>query len=751
MRPPAHTLLLYLILSVILISGAVPARGAPGTEGDLEVVAAHAAWRGARVELTGPVEGVLSSSLDGESPRAAFWNLPSGLYRWRIVLPGKEIAAAEGRALVAPAAGVRVAVDAEGSASISCLDAALTLDGWEEAFRVLPGRGTEPIERMATFPDVWHVPQWEAMSLANPARRERVPLGLESFYSAAQLSFPGGGPPWASQRLALVRLGRAGGQSGLYAAGRADQHSRRDLSGRLLTRWPHILGGELEVLGRLRDDNDADPRSTVDTPRPHSDLLSLDLMGRYDLRGRPGTFPGWALWVALAARGAEREYLLPGYEKNADHSPREERAYFHSDVGLARTFGSIRNTDASATDWRHRLHVTFSYSRWLRETGDGVAFDVPENYGAGENDDTIAFGTLWRGDDPATRNADEGHIYNSYLIGLTNSFTETLGWDAMLGLRNRLSAQLQLTQNRVRFYEHFRPTQTILGQEGGFRDVRRFGYTKDALDREEASRLDVNEGVAGLQWRAAAIAGLTEAAIYGLWYRSQHRGPADWIDLPQSPDDPADPADILDRRPDTKSDWGGRLSHTISLARHAQVWAGAERRVRRPPLLALGLDRQFLVSNLYRLNPLGVPYGNPHLDPEIETWIQTGTRIGLAREAVPVIGGALEALGGGRRIHLQLGLYAAWTRQAWVERQVLRNNGPLNWIDDTGRRRLQGFHADLRSARRPPASGFWLGVSYDLSRLETRGGNPLALDQLWREPDLPLGSPLAREVTETFA
>jgi hypothetical protein len=751
---------LLLLLAVALPA---PGRGAPVT-GDLEFVLPSPAPGGGEAEFFGGIIELRGEDLTTYQAsllppdaagrmRAGFRGLPAGSYSWRILQSGLETAWNLSKIDIAPGTRTLCTLRNGESAGFLLLNPTAALTGLDDAARLLPGAGIEPLEQLSTFPEQNRTPSWETLELNNPSRREPFSVNIPMALSQTSAGFASLTAPWDPDGWRAARRGRRDRRAGLFGAGRADSYQRLDGTGRVALYPRRPLNTVLDAVGRFRSDEDPYPRKTADNPREDSELLEQEIYAH--LRLQPGgRAPGsWQLTSNFAGAGKEQDYLLKSYQANRDHSPREESASLLWDAGLEKEFPYTKHLrrDGIRGPWRHRLRLHAQYTRNFREIGDGVYFDDLNLYGRPDgNAATVNDSTEWRGDDPSTAFFDEGHVYNNYRLHVANSWETGLTWESMLAARSRLRAEIIYSAHAVRYYEHFDPRQTFRGiAGGGYQSVRRFGYTIDAAEREDSGRLEVPEITAGLFWESVGARGLWQASLYGLWYRSEHAGPADWTHLPDA-DSSLEDFNRLLEKPGWTGGAGGSLGRSILAGRSTVLWLRGQEKVNRPPLLALGVDPVFLQRAVYLGLP-EAPFGNPHLGPENEMQLEAGARFQVKKGDIPLLGSLLSRLSGGPRLFLQATLYGSWTRNAWVEKETSSESGALVYIDDSGRRRARGIHLDLRSAQTPPATGMWLYASYDLARTEFKGGGPLSLDAGIYEPDLPLGTPRVRETTDTFA
>ena len=735
-------------LCLLLTAFAVPSFGAP-PEGHLQILytpdRTPSAGTEVALELEGPGgerrDAVLSPAGDGRF-EGLLWNLPAGGYRWRV-------RGAESRGTspleIAPSTMTRVSLRGRWVDDRTQLQPTLSLAGLSCAARDLPGSGAVPLERMATFPDLWSAPSWEGMLFANAARREPVTFRGPLAIGLSSLGFPFLGPAWEEAGWRFTREGAADGRPGLRAAGRIDDSGRREGAARLRASSQGGRARELEIAIRVRDEDDPYPRATADGPRPNSLLQGEDLFGRI---GYQGSDASWRVWAGVAGQGREQDYLLRGYEFDREHSPREDWALITGELGFERSVRSRDGADPPPArgPWRSRYRFRVGLTRGFHEVGDGDIFDVLPAYARPDgNAQTAPGGVFWQGDDPRT-GFDDGHVYDNYHQTITTSLEGAAGWETIVAARSRLEVEATGVLHALRHYEHFEPTRLDEGMSGN-QIVSTFGYSRDGAERVPEGDLEVPELRAGARWESLGPHGSWQASLYGLLYQSRHSGPEDWT----RPPDAGGTFEEFEAglaTPGWKGGLGGSVGHAVAWD-GAVVWAEGRRTVRRPPLLALGLDPVFLQRSIY-LGESRSAFGNPDLGPEKDLWLQTGARVRFARASIPVLAPLFAVLGGGPNLHLQAGLYRAWTRDAWVLKSSAFEDGGLTWVESSGRRSLRGAHFDLRSAEAPPPAGLWFAASYDVSRLTARDGAPLDLDRQWLEPDLPAGSAAVRHTTDTF-
>lgn len=747
MRQRILTPLVILFLAAVLIGLPHPGLSAP-SRGDLQIVLAAdgpEARPGTAIDLLGAGGGLFRAAFTrGEHtpPTAYFWGLPAGQYRWKLQSDAED-EWRESRITVSPGVMERVVIQGE-TPGRRALNPTVAYSGLDRAFRDLPGSGTEPLNQLSTFPDLWSATSWEDQKLENPVRREPIDLPFPLSIGTSSRGFPSLQPPADETGWQLSREGSVDPRPALRALGRIDDYDRLDATGRLRWRLRNQLLRDVEVVLQVRDDKDPFPRSVADEARPHSNLDALNLLGTVRWLGGGS----WRGWVNAAGKGREQDYLPKGYSEDEAHAPHEEYAFVTGSAGIEKEVPlSQIETSRARGPWKHRFRAELHGTRVFREIGDGVHFDVLPSYARPDgNSNVVDGGTQWRGDNDFTA-TDEGHVYDNYLLTVSESWKGSFSWETAPRPASRLTANVSGTLHNLRHYEHFQPTITHF-TNSAFNDVRRIGYTEDSLDHDPETDLEVPEMEASLSWDAFGPTGTWRASLYGLMYRSNHDGPKDWNSLPDPGGSFEDFQDELDR-PGWKVGIGGSIGHSVTLGEALVAWGEVRQKVRRPPLLALALDPVLLQRSLFR-GLQWSPFGNPDLGPERETWAQLGARFHLARGSIPILKHALRFLGGGEYLYVQAALYAARTSDAWVQKGTSDEQGSISWIDDSGDRRLRGLHLDMMSAPEPPKAGLWFMASYDLSGLEFRGGGPLFLDVLQREPDLPLGSQGVRETTDSF-
>ncbi|MBU1701328.1 MAG: hypothetical protein KJ970_08395 [Candidatus Eisenbacteria bacterium] len=754
----------FLPAVLIILLAAIPLHStqAVSVEGDLEMCLPFSTpedgeveFYGGILELRGGDDVCYRSSLNPPDAsgrlRAIFWGLPAGSYQWRLLRPGIETGWSAWKIDVAPGTRTRWILQDQGPPILHILNPTAALIGLEEPALYLPGSGIDQLKQLSTFPKRRSVSSWETLELNNPAQREPLSVDLPMAIGRASSGLASLTAPWAPDGWRAARLGRQDTRTGLFGVGRTDSYQRMDGTGRAIWNPQKPFRGDLEIVGRYRSDEDPYPRITADNPRTHSELHEQEIYGNLQLWSAGRSLQSWKLTSSFAGTGKEQDYLLKSFGQNQDHSPHEESASIAWNAGLEKEFPYTKHLDQEGTrgPWRHRLRIQTQYSRNFREISDGFYLEDLESYGRPDgNAATVSDSTEWRGDDPSTMFIDEGHIYENYQLNVTNSWNAGASWESMISKDSRLRADLSLTRHTVRHYEHLDPKQIYRGVEGGgYQSVQRFGYTIDAIDRDASSQLEVPELQTGLLWESAGTGGLWQVSIYGRWFKSNHLGPADWTHLPAA-DSSSEDFNALLEKPGWAGGIGGSIGHSI-LINESTVWIRGQEKVNRPPLLALGMDPVFLQRSVY-LKQFEAPLGNPHLGAEGETQIEAGLRFPVEKRRIPLLGWLLQKWDGAQPLLMQAALYGSLTRHAWVEKATSVESGSLVYIDDSGKQRTRGIHIDARSSQHLPKTGFWIYASYDLSRMEFKGGGPLSLDGGWYEPDLPIGTERVRETTDTF-
>jgi hypothetical protein len=667
------------------------------------------------VRLRSP-DGVSSEIvLDGAD--RVLWDLPPGPYRLAL-----ETTAGDRSADVPLYPGmVTLAEIHPGGIRITVLQPNLMLALDPRESEALPGEGLEALEALSTFPESWGSTAWEDLPVRNLTERERIRLAGAARGQLSAEGFPAlGGGLAGIRRWSAAPTPQRPGVAAVVGSDTFDR--RRGILQADLLKLPGILQGRVHVLARRRNEEDPDPRWGEPGPRRHSDLVGADLQALLDLRLAREPWDRWRLRAGLAAQGREQNYLLRAYLRNPEHSPRQDWAVLSGRV-------SLRRETMQAPD----IELSLGYERSYRELGDGRHFDILDAYRRPDgNDATVAEGTLWPGDDPATLQ-DEGHVYNHYRLSVASRWDSRVRWTPLARPRERLRLEASLGLSRLRLFEHRDPVHP----QNGLALVR-FGYTEDPTRQDSGTALEVPELRLTATWSRLDARGLWRAEAGLLGYRASHEGPGEWTRLP----DPDTSAEAF-RSALEGPGWTGGPQAALTRSHRVGsglAWVRTATELRAPPLLALGLDAGLLQRSLYA-GRSEVVFGSPRLGPERDWSVQAGFRLPVPR-LLP------RSLGGASRPWIQTAVYATWTRGAWV--QVSEEETGITHVADSGERRLRGLHVDWRTARDPPASGVWMLVSYDLSRLEVRGGAPLEMDLALREPDLPLSSPQVRETSDTF-
>lgn len=714
--PPARTGRLTLALLLALaFAAAGPAFGRVG-DGRLLLRWEGALSQTAVLTLVDPAGADQSHEVTPEtgettSGRHLFERMPAGMVRFELYMC--EDATTESWEIPLSAELTTVAV-------LNLSRRTLTIDpahpdpfgNWESwdagEIRSLPGIGAGSALSLDTRPVAPQDPVLDGMDLNRSAHLRPRALELESEAALVQLPL-GMVPPALSGRTAWVSSGRSpvtslkimfGQGIGQRALGEAE--GRANFEAGALGR----VDGSASIRGLSY--RDAGPAGIADDRLPGNKLEALETRARAAFR------PGEAglLRLSFYAFGEQRRHYLHEFLPNSAHNPQEERADL---------------LGAAAYDFRAGpadLSLEAQFQRSLQETGDGLAFDVLDEYNSTDNQNFTSDGLYWSSFERGTATAP--HLYNYYVRDLTSTWTLKGEGSMDLLADSPLRAGLELRLASYRWYENMNPANSSAYEL----HTSHLGYTLDGETRTDEDPF----GPAQPRWiiaHASQRLNLGPAAVEaGLRLESFTSGQAPV----RSWSDPLDQGNSL-----TDEDLASEETHTgidpraglyIPLA-GMHVWADGGRLRETPPLEALYFSRNVLqhqagLAATTRIQAgRDLVFGNPALKPESRGFVQLGFLRSL-----------------GAKAQLRASGHLAQVSDVWVARSMDAGVDSLNYFDNRGKRREQGLHLDLSLSPQPKTR---LRVNYDLSRLETNVIEPSPLYRAWMIPGSPVEGTGVRE------
>ena len=598
-----------------------------------------------------------------------------------------------------------------------------------ESLRRLPGAGEESVVRLDPLGPMAATLDGDRFGVAGRLRPRRfamdaAPLAYQTPLGLTSAAIENVDPWLVTSRSVApdhpeLELFYSGGNGGRHRLNLLSGIHREQGLGALTMLGPFEGTADVE----LETSGDAGPLGIARKKLEHNQLDAVE--ARIDLRFRPGGAPesGAPLSRGLARVGVyasalEREYALSEFSLASAHGPLEKRADVLARASYDFAVGPL---DFSAGG---------QLSRSFLETGDGVAFDLFEDYRAsGDNAATTSDGLHWAGDNPAT-GVDEAHLWNYYLRDLSTGTTLTLDGrlsptqesDGPHARGIRFGAARRALTWRV--YDYLDPKDAFRGVTGGgFEYANVLGYSRDGDKQEEpdgaAARHPVWTSFFATERMEMGPATVEAGARYRHFRAGQR--PFASLDAPTGADTLYDAGDLADAKSQSSVD--PRVGLSWRLPQGTRLWVDGGLFREEPPLEAvyyspalvqaldlharegqLSIGREFVV-------------GNPLLEPEKTTRVH----LGVAHTMSP-------------RLDLSLSASMDHVTDSWVARAHGTGRDDVLFYENGGERTSRALVADVTWRSKGSAR---MRVIYRVGRDETDHLEPWPLLRASHDPSLP--------------